>query len=132
MIHFDGEYFQKIKFDANQIERLLQSAKRDLSIAVESIIPEVIFKFSYDALVKAGIFLIAKQGYKVKSRIGHHIKILEKMDEILGDEDIIVFGNKMRQERNIDLYSGGSEISEKDCFEYLAFVTAAIKKAQQK
>ena len=79
----------------------------DLKIAEASDITDVIFKFSYDALIKLGITLIAKKGYKVRSTTGHHVKILEKLSQLLKDEDILVLGNKMRQERNVNLYDGG-------------------------
>ncbi|MFH1541956.1 MAG: hypothetical protein ABIE84_02570 [bacterium] len=122
MNSFNPQDFQKTVFSAEQLAQLLASAKRDLQIADESDINEVIFKFSYDALLKAGLYLIAKAGYKVRSKVGHHIKILERMSEILKDEDLLVLGNKMRQDRNVGLYSGGLSLTEKECSEYLSFV----------
>jgi hypothetical protein len=41
--------------------------------------------------------LTARKGYKVRSAIGHHVKILEKLSQLFKDEDILVLGNKMRQ-----------------------------------
>ena len=102
----------------------------DLKIAQESDIPDVVFKFSYDAFIKLVIVLIAKKGYKVRSTTGHHVKILEKLSQLLKDEDVLVLGNKMRQERNINLYAGGFFIGEKDSLEYLKFVKSAFKKAE--
>ena len=101
----------------------------DLTIAEESDIPDVVFKFSYDALIKLGIMLIARRGYKVRSAVGHHVKILEKLGQLLNDEDILILGNKMRQERNMNLYDGGYVIGQKDSLEYLNFVKNAFKKA---
>jgi len=101
----------------------------DLKIAETSDIPDVIFKFSYDALIKLGITLIAQKGYKIRSTAGHHIKILEKLSQLLKDEDILVLGNKMRQERNINLYDGGLFVGEKDNLAYIKFVKSAFKKA---
>ena len=106
MINFENQYFRKLAFAEKQIEQLSNSAIHDLKIADSSDINDVIFKFSYDALIKLGIFLIAKKGYKVRSAVGHHIKILEKLSKILEDNDILVLSNKMRQERNINLYDG--------------------------
>jgi len=80
-------------------------------------------------LIKLGIGLIAKKGYKVRSTAGHHVKILEKLSKLLKDEDVVVLGNKMRQERNVNLYDGGFFSGEKDCFEYLEFVKITFKKA---
>ena len=47
----------------------------------------------------------------------------------IADEDIIVLGNKMRQERNVNLYDGGFFVVEKDGLEYLKFVKSTFKKA---
>ena len=81
----------------------------------------VIFTFTYNAIIKAGIALIATYGYRVRSAPGHHIKLLQKMKEILGKEYslIIEIFNDMRRKRNTDLYGGGIYISEKDANEYL-------------
>ena len=128
MINFESQHFQKLTFKEEQIDQFLKSALHDLKIAEGSDIPDVIFKFSYDAIVKLGIALIAKKGYKVRSTAGHHVKILEKLSQLLKDEDILVLGNKMRQERNINLYDGGFFVGEKDSLEYLKFVKSVFKK----
>ena|SRR3989338_64957 len=129
MINFETQYFQKLAFKEQQIEQFLKSALHDLKIAESTDIPDVVFKFSYDALIKLGIMLIAKKGYKVRSATGHHVKILEKLSQLLNDEDILVLGNKMRQERNVNLYDGGFFVGEKDSLEYLKFVKSTFKKA---
>lgn len=131
MINFESQYFQKLAFKEEQIEQFLKSALHDLRIAEASDIPDVIFKFSYDALVKLGIALIAKSGFKIRSTAGHHVKILEKLSQMLKEEDIIVIGNKMRQERNVNLYDGGFFIGEKDSREYLDFVKSIFKKVDK-
>lgn len=129
MINFENKYFQKLGFAEKQIEQFLKSALHDLRIAKESKIPDVIFKFSYDALIKLAILLIAKKGYKIRSTAGHHVKLLEKLSEILKEENVLVLGNKMRQERNFNLYDGGFFVSEKDSHEYLNFVRNLFAKA---
>lgn len=130
-MHFDKQSFQKIVFSHEQILQHYNSAKRDLEIAQKSNITEVIFKFTYDALIKLGITLIAKEGFKIRSRTGHHIKIIEKLTEILNNENISIFGNKMRQDRNLDLYSGGGCISQSSSLEYLHLVKAIFQKAEK-
>ena len=132
MINFESQYFQKLVFKEGQIEQFIKSARHDLKIAEESNVADVVFKFSYDVLIKIGIVLIAKKGYKVRSATGHHVKILEKMSQILKDEDILVLGNKMRQERNFNLYDGGFFVGEKDSREYLDFVKGVFKKVDVK
>jgi len=130
MINFESQYFQRLAFKEEQINQFVKSALHDLKIAESSDIPDVIFKFSYDALIKLGIALIAKKGYKIRSTTGHHVKILEKLSQLLKDENILVLGNKMRQERNVNLYDGGFFVGEKDSLEYLKFVKGAFKKSE--
>ncbi|MBL7131413.1 MAG: hypothetical protein ISS45_08455 [Candidatus Omnitrophica bacterium] len=129
MINFESQHFQKLAFEEKQIDQFSMSARHDLEIAESTDIPDVVFKFSYDALIKLGIALIAQKGYKVRSTAGHHVKILEKLSQLLKDEDVLVLGNKMRQERNVNLYDGGIFVGEKDSLEYLKFVKSAFKKA---
>ena len=132
MIDFEREYFQKLKFSDDQIDQFVKSGLHDLRIAEESDVPDVTFKFSYDALVKLGIALIARKGYKIRSSPGHHVKIIEKLSQILKDEDVMVLGNKMRQERNINLYDGGYFVGEKDSREYFSFVKGLFERAGMK
>ena len=109
MTEFEKEFFGKFDFRSEDIKRHFENATRDLEIARKDIFPEVQFSYSFQALIKAGIALIAKVGnVKVKSMPGHHVKILTKMAEILKDPDILTIGNAMRNKRNTDLYAGGA------------------------
>ncbi len=121
MIDFFKNDFLKHNFTKEQISSYFNSSSRDYDIAKNSAEPMVIFTFTYNAIIKAGIALIATYGYRVRSAPGHHIKILQKMKEILGKEyfSIIDIFNDMRKMRNTDLYGGGIYISEKDANEYL-------------
>ena len=128
MIHFETEFFQKFRFDKNQIDRYFEAAFRDLKIAREDPFPEVRFTYSYQALIKAGIALIARTGQvKARSVPGHHVKILEKMSVILKNPDVFTIGNAMRMKRNEDLYGGAESVSEKEADDYLAFVEKILK-----
>ena len=132
MIHFEKEYFQKFDFKQDQIERYFQSALRDLEIARKDSFAEVRFSYGYQALIKAGIALLAKAGrVKVRSVPGHHMKILSKLSDLLKEEDILAIGNAMRTKRNDDLYGGGESITEKEADDYLEFVEGIIKKVRK-
>lgn len=120
--------FEKFKFTNRQIKNYYNSSLRDYKIASESQVPEVVFKFCYDALLKLAIAVCAKNNLRVKSRKGHHIELLKKFSEIIKDEDIIVIGNEMRSKRNMDLYSGGVLISDKESQEYLGWVKDIFEK----
>lgn len=121
MIDFENKYFKKFKFTKNQIERFIYSANNDLKIAIDSDVPEVQFQFVYNSFIKIGIALIACYNYKVSSRTGHHVKILEKISEILKEKDILLYGDKMRKARNTELYDGGIIVTKKQAGEYLSF-----------
>jgi len=119
---YEPEYFQKFEFEETQIQKLLQSAEYELGKAKKFDDPDVMFKFSYDALIKFGIFLIAKDGHRVRSIRGHHIKIIEKISQILKNTEIYKTADKIRIKRNADLYDGCIIVSEKDSREILKFV----------
>lgn len=80
------------------------------------------FNYAYTALIKAGIALLSFYQVKIRSVPGHHVKIIDKMSEILGDDTINDIGNVMRSKRNMDFYSGGIEVTKKECSEYIQFV----------
>jgi histidyl-tRNA synthetase len=129
MIDFESNYFQKLKFEGSQVKRFFIAARKDLKIASESNQPEVIFKFSYDALIKLGITLIALKGYRVRSIVGHHVKMIEKVSQILKNKNIAVYSNQMRKIRNLDFYDGGFLITEKQAKDFLRFVENVFKQA---
>jgi hypothetical protein len=128
---FDNKSFKKMAFTNEQISKYFLSAEKCLRIAEAVKIPEVVFKFSYDALLKLGITLIAQGGHKVRVMAGHHIKILEKTAEILNNKTIASIGNMMRTQRNFDLYDAGTIVSKKQSEEYLEFVQRTFKQAKK-
>ena len=128
----DREYFRKFDFKPDDIKRYLESALHDFEIAQKDHIPEVKFTYSYQALIKTGITFLAQRGkVKVRSKPGHHVKILEEMGKILGDEDVTSVGNAMRMKRNTDLYGGGELMGGKEAVDYLRFVQKVIEKARK-
>lgn len=126
MIDFSSEYFQNFNFSPRQLNAYADSARHQLKIAEGSQVPDVMFEFAYNALIKFGIYLIAEEGRKARSVPGHHVRILEKMSEILSNEDVLIFGNRMRQERNFNLYDEGRPVSYKEAKEFLDFVRELI------
>lgn len=129
MTKFETKYFTRFNFTEDQIIRYYNNASRDLEIAEENRRPEVIFTYSYNALIKGGIALVAKIGkVKIRSIPGHHIKIIEKMSDILKDSSVNEIGNAMRMKRNEDFYAGGVFISEKESEDYYIFVKEVLSK----
>ena len=37
----------------------------------------------------------------------------------------------MRQKRNLDFYSGGVEVTEKECIEYIDFTESVVNRVQE-
>ncbi len=123
--------FKKQEFTAKQIEKYFDSALKDYKIAKESDVPEIIFKFSYDSLLKIAIAVCANDDLRVKSRVGHHIDLVKKLSEYLGDDDIFAIGNEMRKKRNFDLYSGGVLVSKKEALSYKVCLKKIIMQAEE-
>lgn len=129
MTRFETKYFTRFSFTKEQILRYCNNALRDLEIAEENRRPEVKFTYSYNALIKGGIALVAKVGkVKIRSIPGHHIKIIEKMSDILKDDSVNEIGNAMRMKRNEDLYAGGVFVSGKEGEDYCIFVKEVLSK----
>ena len=123
---FEEKFFSQFKFTKEQIKKNLENALKDLDIAKRDKISDVKFNYAYSALIKAGIVLLSHHQQKIKSVPGHHVKIIESLAQILKDETIAQIGNVMRSKRNIDMYSGGIEITEKECREYINFVDKVL------
>lgn len=128
---FEQGYFQKFKFTQAQVDQYLRNARRDLKIAREDPHLEVRFTYSYQALIKMALALVAKEGYKVRSLPGHHIKLLMKASELLKDPDVLAVGDAMRTRRNDDFYGEGILITEKEAADYLEFVRGVLDKAER-
>lgn len=122
------EFFHQQDFMPSELVRYQRAAQRDLDIAKKTGEPEVTFHFTYMALVKIGIYCIAKEGYRIKSRPGHHQKIIERLSQLLNDEDILVLGDKMRKERNLDFYNAATFTLTDEIHQYLQFVKTLFKK----
>jgi hypothetical protein len=123
---FEDKYFSEFSFTKEQAGKNFSNALKDLKISKQDKIPEVKFNYAYTALIKAGIALLSFHKMKVKNVPGHHIKIIEKISELLEDGSIYGMADSMRQKRNLDLYSGGIEVTQKECREYIEFVDSVI------
>ena len=125
---FEKEYFTSQSFSKKELLNLNNAITKTFNIATTNKDPEVIFHFTYMALLKIGIYALAKRGYRIKSRPGHHIKILEALSNITQNEEIAIIGNNMRKNRNLDIYSFSAIITKEETLEYLIFVKKILKK----
>lgn len=122
--------FEKFRFSRKQIERYYKSAARDLKIAAEADVPEVRFRFCYDAILKLAMAVCAENGLRVKSRRGHHIELIKKLSFFLKDSEIKILADEMRSKRNWDLYGGDIVISQKEAKEYLDWTKNIFLKSE--
>ncbi len=123
----DKNFFSKQTFSSEELKKLLQSVEKHLSISKKNNEPEVKFHFTYMTLIKIGIYLIAKKGYRIKSRPGHHKLLIENLSSILKNEDIMLIGDKMRRRRNMDFYSADGMITETEANADFEFVEKIYK-----
>lgn len=131
MTDFDPKFFQKVAASEQLIDEHLRNAMRDLGIARMNTTPEVKFTFTYNALIKAGITLLASVGaVRIRSVAGHHVRLLRKTAELLGDEEIADIGNAMRTKRNLDFYGSGQVITSKEAEDYFKFVERVVREVE--
>ncbi|OIO74277.1 MAG: hypothetical protein AUJ85_06105 [Elusimicrobia bacterium CG1_02_37_114] len=129
-MNLDKNFFTRQPYSKKELEKHYVSAGRNLKLAGKNNEPEIKFHFTYMALLKIGIYCIAKTGYRVKSRSGHHIKIIETLSKILNNDEILVLGDTMRKNRNKDLYFSDAIITEKEanyCFDFVSSIYNNIK-----
>ena len=124
----DKNFFEKQKFSPGMMDKYKKSIRRNLGIARSGQEPEVAFHFAYMALLKIGIYCLARDGYRAKSRPGHHQKILEYLGRRLADEQVLIVGDKMRKDRNLDIYGEDAIPSKAEIAEYLQFVEHLFRK----
>ena len=87
MTSFDQQFFKKEVFSKQQIDQYFESARHALKIAAKDEFAEVRFDYAYKALIKIGIALISRKGYRVRSVPGHHIKLIQKVGELLKEAE---------------------------------------------
>lgn len=124
--------FERQNFTKKQIDIFLKSAERSLDIARKNKDAEVVFLFSYNSLIKIAIAICTAEGLRVKSKQGHHVGLLNKLAEVVGDESIELIGNEMRMRRNRDFYDGNIVISGKEAKEYLDWVSGVFELAKRR
>ena len=123
--------FEAFKFSQKQVDRHYQTALKDLKIAGGSDVPEIIFQFCFNSLIKLAITICADNGLRIKARKGHHIELIQKLAEYLNDKEIEVLANEMRGKRNRDLYDGGMLITHKEAGEYLKWTKNIFEAARK-
>jgi len=113
--------FEASPYTTDQIRKYYESGVRDYNLALLAEAPELVFYACYNVIIKIAIAICAKNNLRVKSHSGHHAELINKLADILGDENILDNANRMRRKRNLDLYGGGLFISKKEAEKYQRF-----------
>jgi hypothetical protein len=95
--------------DANEVERLLSAAQRNLSDArAKNISPETRFDAAYKALLQAGLAALRMHGYRPDTnRPGHHMTVLQCVPLTMGvDRRRVAVLDALRRQRNAADYTG--------------------------
>jgi len=127
---FNEELFQKQIFDASTVKKFLREAEVDLGLAYQNSEPRAQFWFVYSSFLRCGMALMATRGYRVRSKEGHHIFIIQKIAEILNDSSILDAGDYMRKKRNKDAYREIVSPTEEEISRYLNFVSDIYKRTE--
>ncbi|MBU0506007.1 MAG: hypothetical protein ABII18_04065 [bacterium] len=115
--------FKDYQSTPDQIKAHYQGACRKLKSAytVMDDDSETAYQLAYEAMLKASLALIFKHNLRVRSIPGHHIAIIEKSSEILGEsfEAHMAVFDDMRRNRNICLYDADGFLSGHETSEAL-------------
>jgi uncharacterized protein (UPF0332 family) len=126
----EKKYFRTFIFSDTQVRKYIQNAVDDLEIAGNDPYRKVRFNYTYNALIKACIALLAHKQIKVRSVPGHHVMLIKKASALLKDKEIATMGDLMRLKRNMDLYDGGVDITEHESEEFLEFVKDVVRRVE--
>ncbi len=127
----DDPRFKKHPSHPSQIKGHLSGAKKKLGTAqkVSEIDEESAYQLAYEAMLKASLALILRDGIRPRSIPGHHVAIIEKAEEILGDDaaNMIKIFDEMRRNRNTFLYEADGFISSDELKEALKIAEEYIE-----
>ncbi len=95
--------------DANEIQRLLAAAERNLiDASVETISAELRFDAAYKAIMQSALAAVMANGYRPDtSRPGHHVTVVQGLTHSIGlDATRVTVLDTLRRQRNLSDYTG--------------------------
>lgn len=115
-----GRTLEKVKPDAQAIQRLLHAARRNIADAhVEAVSQENRFDAAYKAIMQLANLALQANGYRtLTSKPGHHQTMLQSLVTSIGlDRDTMIVLDSLRKQRNVADYSGDivSESAMREC-----------------
>jgi uncharacterized protein (UPF0332 family) len=96
--------FKKHSYIPEQVRGHLQGARKKLKAAKKIALDdeEASYQLAYEAMLKASLALILRNGLRPRSQPGHHVAIIEKAGQLLGKQyaDHVRIFDEMRRNRN--------------------------------
>jgi uncharacterized protein (UPF0332 family) len=112
------------RVDFEQIGRFLASAAKKLAAAKKTLAidEEASYQLAYEAMLKASLGFMRSFGVRPRSLPGHHVTIIEFVEERLGSEfrSLVMMFNRMRRKRHETIYDVAGLISEQEARQALA------------
>jgi uncharacterized protein (UPF0332 family) len=104
--------------DWGQIERFLRSAEKKLTSAQKILAfdEEACLQQAYEAMLKASLGFMFSHGVRARSRLGHHIAIIEFVRARIDKKHaaLITVFDRLRRKRNMVLYDETGFVSHHD------------------
>jgi uncharacterized protein (UPF0332 family) len=104
--------------DWGQIERFLRSAEKKLTSAQKILAfdEEASLQQAYEAMLKASLGYMFSHGVRARSRLGHHIAIIEFVRARIDKKHaaLITVFDRLRRKRNMVLYDETGFVSHHD------------------
>ncbi|MDP2142187.1 MAG: DNA-binding protein [Gammaproteobacteria bacterium] len=107
--NLEGISLEKVKPDAEMIQRLISAAERNLRDArVISISPENRFDAAYKAIMQLSNAALLANGFRtLTSQPGHHMTMIQSLRHTIGlDTQSVIVLDALRKQRNVADYSG--------------------------
>jgi len=115
-----GISLEKLEPDSTSIARLLAAARRDITDAtIMAVSPENRFDAAYKAIMQLANASLQANGFRtLTSRPGHHMTMIQVLDQTLGlEKETVIILDALRKQRNVADYSGDiiPESAARDC-----------------
>jgi uncharacterized protein (UPF0332 family) len=106
--------------DAEEIQRLLQAARRNLADArAANISPETRFDAAYKAIMQAALVALMANGFRPDTnKPGHHMTLVQSLPKTIGlEKERVTVLDALRRKRNLSDYTGDdiAHASVADC-----------------
>jgi len=115
-----GISLEKLEPDSTSIARLLAAARRNITDAtIMAVSPENRFDAAYKAIMQLANASLQANGFRtLTSRPGHHMTMIQVLDQTLGlEKETVIILDALRKQRNVADYSGDiiPESAARDC-----------------